>query len=108
MGQGFTLIHRLKFAWMDELVPEPREFGGIESFHQPVDHVAHPGDAATAGMVGQPNIERLALLALVFITSKSRWERPGKKLSKASLAAVWSATCSTSRCLAKSSAVFGT
>src|SRR3954454_7619771 len=57
MGQGFALIHRVKFTWMDELVPEPREFRGIESLHQPVDHAAHPGDAAAAGMVRKPDIE---------------------------------------------------
>src|SRR5260370_40508731 len=39
MGQGFTLIYRFKFTWMDEFVLKPREFCGIESFHQPVDHV---------------------------------------------------------------------
>src|SRR5215216_4793536 len=64
MGQGFALIHRVKFTWMDELVPEPREFRGIESLHQPVDHAAHPGDAAAAGMVGEPDIEWPAQLDL--------------------------------------------
>src|SRR5436190_23870712 len=57
MGQGFTLIYRSKFTWMDEFVPKPREFCGIESFHQPVDHVPHPGDAAAAGMIGKPDVE---------------------------------------------------
>src|SRR5476651_1283807 len=57
MGQGFTLIYRFKLAWMDEFVPEPREFCGIESFHQPVDHAPYPGDTATAWMIGKPNVE---------------------------------------------------
>src|SRR5229473_4857529 len=107
MGQGFTLIYRFKFPRMDEFVLKPREFCGIESFHEPVDHVPHPGDAAGAGMIGKPNIEWpaqldferyhfpakragvgrkhadsgtigdgpiVALLTLVFITSRSRGE----------------------------------
>src|SRR6266436_2668065 len=57
MGQGFTHIYRFKLAWMDEFVLEPRIFCGMKGFHQPVNHVPHPRDAATAGMIGQPNIE---------------------------------------------------
>src|SRR5258705_2046644 len=41
---------------MDEFVPKPWEFCGIEGFHQPVDHVSHPRDAAATGMIRQPNI----------------------------------------------------
>src|ERR1700730_9439669 len=60
MGQGFTLIYRFKLAWMDEFVPEPRDFCGIESLHQPVDHAPYPRDTAAAGMIRKPNIERPA------------------------------------------------
>src|SRR5262249_59578241 len=60
MGQGFAHIHRLEFAWMDEVVLEPRELGGIEGLHQPVDGAAYPRDTAAAGMVGEPDIERSA------------------------------------------------
>src|SRR5260370_38589813 len=73
MGQGFALIYRFKFTWMDEFVLKPREFRGIESFHQPVDHVPHPGDATAAGMVGKPNIVRPAQLDL------ERYHCPAKR-----------------------------
>src|SRR6195256_4508963 len=56
MIQGFPLIYNFKFAWMDEFVLKLREFCGIEGFHQPVDHVSHPRDAAATGMIRQPNI----------------------------------------------------
>src|SRR5260221_13207878 len=64
MGQGFTLIYRVKFAGMDEFVLKPRKFCGIEGLYQPVDHVPHPGDAPATRMIGQPNIVRLAQLDL--------------------------------------------
>src|ERR1700755_20703 len=57
MGQGLAHIHRLEFAWMDEVVLEPREFGGIEGLHQPVDRAAYPRDTTAAGMVGEPDVE---------------------------------------------------
>jgi hypothetical protein len=38
---------------MDEFVSKSREFCGIEGFHQPVDHVSHPRDAAATGMIRQ-------------------------------------------------------
>src|SRR3984893_2515010 len=57
MGQGFTLIYRFKLAWMDEFVLKPREFCGIESLHQPVDHAPYPGDTAATRMIGKPNVE---------------------------------------------------
>jgi hypothetical protein len=56
MIQGFPLIYNFKFAWMDEFVLKLREICGIEGFHQPVDHVSHPRDAAATGMLRQPNI----------------------------------------------------
>src|ERR1700716_3814340 len=56
MIQGFPLIYNFKFAWMDEFVLKLREFCGIEGFHQPVDHVSHPRDAAAIGMIRQQNI----------------------------------------------------
>src|SRR5258708_20949343 len=64
MGQGFTLIYRFKFPWMDEFVFKPREFCRVKGFYQPVDHVPYPGNPAAAGMIGQPNIVRPPLLEI--------------------------------------------
>src|SRR5258708_13141055 len=56
MGQGFTLIYRFKFPWMDEFVLKPREFCRAKGFYQPVYHVPYPGNPAASGMMGQPSI----------------------------------------------------
>src|ERR1700743_1182288 len=62
MGQGFTHIYRFKFPRVEELVSKPRVFRGIERLHQPVDRAPDPRDAATARVVGEPDIERQVAL----------------------------------------------
>ena len=43
---------------MDELVPEPEEFGGIEGLHQSVGgRTLHFRNTSAAGMVREPDVE---------------------------------------------------
>jgi hypothetical protein len=52
--------------------------------------------------------QSLALLPLVLITSSSRWETPGNRLSKSLFGrAVWASICITSRCLTNAAALLG-
>ena len=53
MGQGFILVYRLKFNWMDEIVLKHGNFCKTEGFHQPIDH------RPSLGMLPLPKIARL-------------------------------------------------
>src|SRR5262249_31316918 len=85
--QRLAAINFCKFPGVDKFVAKPGKSARIEGVRDPIEYVAHARDARDLGMMGEPDVARVASVELDRDKSLGDGGRIGRQPSDAGTAA---------------------